>query len=117
MPGVARRRLVRLKRLHAQVEYQTTQRLAVIDKYEDIPTIEREIGAGQIEQVIQKTKEQLDVLPLLAEARIWEHGETSKERCVCLRVRTRVGVCVFVCVCVCACMLLTRKRFLVVAPQ
>ena len=90
-----------MKRLHAQVEYQTTQRLAVIDKYEDIPTIEREIGAGQIEQVIQKTKEQLDVLPLLAEARIWEHGETSKERCVCLRVRTRVCVCVCLCVYVC----------------
>jgi hypothetical protein len=57
-----------------EVEHVTKQRMDILDKYDDIPTIEREMAAGQIEEVIQETKEHLDTLPDLVRARIWEHG-------------------------------------------
>mmetsp|Transcript_3775 Transcript_3775/g.6139 ORF Transcript_3775/g.6139 Transcript_3775/m.6139 type:complete len:151 (+) Transcript_3775:37-489(+) len=65
-----------------EMEHTINERLNILEKYEDIPTIEKHMNAGQIEEVIEDARDELDMIPDLLEAKIWE--DTAKGKFVIL---------------------------------
>lgn len=49
------------------VEGMTKERLAVIEKTDDLDVIEDTIGCGQVEQLIQQAKDELSLIPMLVD--------------------------------------------------
>ena len=54
------------------VEDITNYRLNVVRKFEDIRDIEAEVGAGQVEELIEQAKDELRLIPDYAEWKEWE---------------------------------------------
>jgi NADH dehydrogenase (ubiquinone) 1 alpha subcomplex subunit 5 len=50
------------------VEGMTKERLAVVEKTDDLRAIEATIGSGQVEQLIEQAKDELSLIPMLVEA-------------------------------------------------
>ena len=50
------------------VEGMTKERLAVVEKTDDLGAIEAAIGCGQVEQLIEQAKDELSLIPMLVEA-------------------------------------------------
>ena len=59
------------------VEALTKKRLAVVQGSSDLAAIEAQIGAGQVEQLIQQAQDELDLIPKMAAARVWEPYQGS----------------------------------------
>jgi NADH dehydrogenase (ubiquinone) 1 alpha subcomplex subunit 5 len=54
------------------VEALTKERLAVVESKTDLLEIEEQIGAGQVEQLIQQANDELSLMPALLDAKVWE---------------------------------------------
>ena len=50
------------------IEGLTKERLAVVEKTDDLLAIESAIGCGQVEQLIEQAKDELSLIPMLVEA-------------------------------------------------
>ena len=59
------------------IEALTKKRLAVVQGTSDLSAIEAQLGAGQVEQLIQQAQDELDLIPKMAAARVWEPYEGS----------------------------------------
>ena len=63
------------------VEGFTKERMAAVEKTDDLLAIEAAIGAGQVEQLIEQAKDELNLIPTLIAARAFDtyDGPTSEE--------------------------------------
>ena len=59
------------------VEALTKKRLAVVQGTDDLASIEAKIGAGQVEQLIAQAQDELNLIPKMAAARVWEPYQGS----------------------------------------
>mmetsp|Transcript_35551 Transcript_35551/g.86973 ORF Transcript_35551/g.86973 Transcript_35551/m.86973 type:complete len:126 (+) Transcript_35551:92-469(+) len=55
-----------------EMERVTRHRLSVCEKHTDVATIERTIGAGQLEELIEDTKSELEYVPEYARSLAWQ---------------------------------------------
>lgn len=62
-----------------QVEEFTKYRMQVVQDNENIVEIERIIGCGQVEQLIEQAKGELTLIPEYASWKIWEVPEPSPD--------------------------------------
>ncbi|BBN17630.1 NADH dehydrogenase (ubiquinone) 1 alpha subcomplex subunit 5 [Marchantia polymorpha subsp. ruderalis] len=60
------------------VEEITQHRLAICNEEEDWKEIEKRVGNGQVEQLIQQAKDELTLIPKMAEWKPWEAPEGYK---------------------------------------
>eukprot|EP01102_Stenamoeba_stenopodia_P013401 TRINITY_DN4342_c0_g1_i1.p1 TRINITY_DN4342_c0_g1~~TRINITY_DN4342_c0_g1_i1.p1 ORF type:complete len:151 (+),score=36.82 TRINITY_DN4342_c0_g1_i1:134-586(+) len=56
----------------AAVEQITNYRLNVVNQNEDITTIEKIIGTGQVEELIEQAKDELKLIPDMIKAAPWD---------------------------------------------
>ncbi|KAG7397506.1 ndufa5, NADH-ubiquinone oxidoreductase subunit [Phytophthora boehmeriae] len=54
------------------VEQITNYRLNVVETNEDEDTIERTINCGQLEELIEQAEDELSVIPVYLEHKLWE---------------------------------------------
>jgi len=54
------------------VEQVTNYRLKVVNQNEDLTTIEKTIGTGQMEELIEQAKGELELIPEMIEAAPWD---------------------------------------------
>lgn len=59
------------------VDDLTRERLAHVDGNDSAANIEAAIGAGQIEELIQQAEDELNLIPVLLEERVWETYQGS----------------------------------------
>ena len=64
------------------VETLTNERLAVISKDISPEEMEEEIGAGQLEELILQAKDELSLIPKMAEWKPWDVPEGHKIKLV-----------------------------------
>lgn len=57
------------------VEKVTRHRLGVVEATEDIEEIENKLGLGQIEEVMEQARDELDLIPHMAQWQPWNVGE------------------------------------------
>ncbi|KAJ3160399.1 hypothetical protein HDU86_000733 [Geranomyces michiganensis] len=58
--------------IRQSAESLTRHRLAVVENNEDVETIERELRAGQIEELIYQAEDELKLIPQLIKYKPWE---------------------------------------------
>ncbi|KAI8920075.1 NADH2 dehydrogenase [Powellomyces hirtus] len=58
--------------IRQSVESLTRYRLSVVEKHDDVPTIERELRAGQIEELIHQAEDELKLIPQMLKYKPWE---------------------------------------------
>lgn len=54
------------------VEQITNYRLKVVESTEDEAVIEKDIGGGQLEELIEQAKDELHLIPIYFEDKLWE---------------------------------------------
>ncbi|TPX54684.1 hypothetical protein PhCBS80983_g05840 [Powellomyces hirtus] len=58
--------------IRQSAESLTRYRLSVVEKHDDVPTIERELRAGQIEELIHQAEDELKLIPQMLKYKPWE---------------------------------------------
>eukprot|EP01112_Ceratiomyxa_fruticulosa_P010849 TRINITY_DN2886_c0_g1_i2.p1 TRINITY_DN2886_c0_g1~~TRINITY_DN2886_c0_g1_i2.p1 ORF type:complete len:134 (-),score=25.83 TRINITY_DN2886_c0_g1_i2:113-514(-) len=53
-------------------EELTKTRLSIVEKETDLTKIEELIAGGQVEELIEKAKDELDLIPFMVEGKPWE---------------------------------------------
>nr|CCA22405.1 conserved hypothetical protein [Albugo laibachii Nc14] len=61
------------------VERITKFRLKVVEENEDEEVIEKEINCGQLEELIEQAEDELSVIPVYLEHKLWEPPVKSQE--------------------------------------
>jgi len=80
LTGLYKQTLEAVKQIPPEAEYRvavekiTQHRLGVVNSEPNVQKIEEKIGCGQVEELIQQAKSELELIPKMAEWRAWENN-------------------------------------------
>eukprot|EP00455_Lapot_gusevi_P025110 TRINITY_DN2630_c0_g1_i2.p1 TRINITY_DN2630_c0_g1~~TRINITY_DN2630_c0_g1_i2.p1 ORF type:complete len:113 (-),score=38.53 TRINITY_DN2630_c0_g1_i2:209-547(-) len=82
--GLYQKTLTQLAHFPSEAGYRVNtekiinHRLSICQRLQEISAIESEIGCGQAEELIEHANDELELIPILLEAKCWEKETTSQ---------------------------------------